>query len=208
MNRLAGTKEHIFDIFVELTSALGYENVSMRDIAEKVGIQAASIYNHFETKAKILEYAYDYYAEHIYDTRKPVDVMKKLVETAGADEIINTLSYTFETEDRKKYVRMILITKIIYMRLFQDPIANKLYVKTNKKNAEYITAILQYGIDIGRIDHGFDLDTFAEVLIGSKVVMGINAFADPAYVTGQVEREPRIMALFTQLLSSLIINKI
>ena len=202
MNKISGTKELIFDVFVDMTSTLGYENVSMREIAEKVGIKVASIYNHFESKGKILEYAYDYYSKHLYDNRIPINNMKKLIESASADKIITMLAYTFETDDQKKYVRMILITKIIYMRLFQDPIANKIFTETNTNNTEYIVKILKHGIDIGRIDSNLDIEIFAEVLIGAKEVMGIKAFSDADYVAGQVEREPRIMALFVRLLSS------
>ena len=202
MNELSGTKELIFDSFVEMTSALGYENVSMRDVAKKVGIQVASIYNHFESKAKILESAYKYYSEHLYDNRTPIDAMEKLIESASAEEIVTELAYTFVSEDRSKYVRMILITKIIYMRLFQDPIANAIFTETNRDNSEYVINILKHGIGIGRIDPGFDIEIFAEVLIGAKEIMGIKAFADAAYVAGQVEREPRILTLFMRLLSS------
>ena len=202
MNGLSGTKELIFDTFIEMTSTLGYENVSMRGIARNVGIQVASIYNHFETKAKILESAYEYYSEHLYDNRRPVDEIKKLMETAGADEIIRALDFTFESEDRKKYLRMILITKIIYMRLFQDPAANLIFLRMDENSAEYVVSVLKHGAAIGRIDPDFDINIFAEVLTGAKEVMGVKAFADAAYVAGQLEKEPRILALFGRLLSS------
>jgi len=146
MNKIAGTKELIFDTFVEMTSTLGYETVSMRDIAEKVGIKVASIYNHFESKGKILEYAYNYYAEHLYDNRTPVDAMKKLIETASAQEIINALAFTFESDDTKKYIRMILITKIVNMRMFHDPIANAVFINTDKDNAEYVQQFSVYTV--------------------------------------------------------------
>jgi len=201
MNELSGTRELIFDTFVKMTSALGYEVVSMRDIAKKVGIKVASIYNHFESKGKILEYAYDYYTAHLYDTRKPVDEMRALIETASAQEIVNALAFTFESDDTKKYVRMILITKIIYMRLFHDPIANSVFIGTDKDNVEYLIGILKHGVDVGRIDPGFDIETFAYVLVGAKEVMGIRAFADAAYVACQLDRELPILALFAQLLS-------
>ena len=202
MNELSGTKELIFDVFVEMTSRLGYENVSMRDIADKVGIKAASIYNHFETKAKILEEVYNYYSIHQYENRKPVDMMKKLIETAGPEEMIRAFTYTFETEDQKKYVRMILITKIIYMRLFQDPAANAMFAESNKNNAEYVISILKHGIEAGRVESGFDIETFADILIGSMTVMGIKAFSSPAYAVSQLEQENHILALLARLLSS------
>ena len=202
MNELSNTKELILDVFIEMTSALGYENVSMRGIAEKVGIKAASIYNYFESKGKILEHVYDYYLEHQYDNRKPVPEMHTLIETAGARDIVTTFFYTFQTEDQRKYRRMILTTKIVYMRLFQDPIANKIFTDANINNAEYVQAVLQHGINIGRIDPTFDLPTFAEILIGSLQIMGIKAFASVAYQVGQLDQEQRILDLLARLLST------
>ena len=108
MDELSGIKEHIFDAFVEMTSSLGYENVSMRNIAEKVGIKVASIYNHFETKGKILNYAYDYYAKRQYDNRKPLDEMKKMIETASADDIVPTFFYKFVTETTYFFIFLLI----------------------------------------------------------------------------------------------------
>ena len=202
MNEISGTKEHIFDVFLEMTSNLGYENVSVRDITKKVGIKPASMYNHFVNKGMLLEYAYDYYSRHQYDNRKPVEVMKKLIETAGAEEIVRSLWYTFETENREKYVRMILITKIIYMRLFQDPIANAMFLDANVNNAEFVITVLKHGIDVGRIEKGFDVVTFADVLIGSMTVMGVKAFAQASYKVGQLAQEGDILLMLSRILST------
>ena len=202
MKELSGTKELIFDTFVELTSTFGYESVSMRDIADKVGIKVASIYNHFETKAKILEFAYDYYTERQYDNRKPVDEMKKMIETATADEIVNTFLFRFFSDDQKRYKRMILITKIIYMRLFQDQMANAIFAEQFENNAEYVIAVLNHGIEVGRLDSGFDIETFADVLIGAVTIMGIRAFSGASYRVGELEQAERILALHARLLST------
>ena len=202
MDELSGTKELVFDTFLEMTSALGYENVNVRDIAKKIGISVASIYYHFKSKREIIEYAYDYYDKRQYDNRKPLDEMKTMIETVSPRELVNTFFYTFLSEDRKKYVRMILITKIIYMRIFQDPIANKMFSENNRNNAEYVIDVLKHGIDIGRVDPDFDLPTFAGVLIGAMENMGIKAFADVEYIVGQLEQEKHILALLARLLST------
>ena len=206
MNELSGTKELIFDTFVEMASSAGYENVSMRDIAGKVGIQGASIYNHFESKGKILEFAYDYYIGHLNENRKPIEEMKKIVETESAEEIIKSFAHTFESADRKKYVRMILITKIVNMRMFQDPIANAIFSNNDKDSIEYVMNVLKHGIEIGRIDSNLDIEIFADVFVSAMEIMGIKAFAEPSYVAGQIEREPRILTLFKQLLSSSLLK--
>ena len=202
MNELSGTKELIFDTFIEMTSAVGYENVSMRGIADKVGIKVASIYNHFETKAKILEYTYGYFAKRQYDHRKQLEAMKRLIETAGADEIVPAFFYTFVTDDQKSYMRMILINKIIYMRLFQDPVANALFIEKEMNNTEYVTTVLKHGIEVGRLESGFDVKTFADVLVGTMMIVAIKAFAKQAHVEGPLDEQNRTLMLLSRLLET------
>ena len=205
MSKLSSTKEKIFDVFVEMTSTFGYENVTTRDIAKKIGINAASIYYHFESKEKILEFAYDYYLCHQFDNRTSMENAKKQLETASVDQIIPLLRYSFVSDDNKKYVRMVLITKIIYMRIFQDSIANKIFSQLNANSTNYVVAILQHGVDIGRISADFDLETFAELLVGSISMMGIQAFSDAKYKVEQLEREKHISAMLTRLLTTALI---
>jgi AcrR family transcriptional regulator len=206
MNDLTKTKELIFDAFVEMTSSIGYENVTTRDIAQRVGINSSSLYYHFETKASMLEYAYDYHNEHQYKNRKSREYMKKLIETASAEEIVSSFMYTQESEDQKHYVRMILITKIIYMRLFQDPLARESFSETNNDNIDFIIDVIQHGIEVGRIDPDFDVLIFADVLIGSMQIMGVKAFADVNYVVRQLDQEAKILKMISRILASAIIN--
>ena len=202
MSEFTETKERIFDAFIEMISALGYENVTIRDIAKRVGINAATIYYHYESKDKILEHVYEYFTRHYFDNRIPVGEMKELIETATAKEMIAAIVRNYLSEDQKKYVRMILITKIIYMRLFQDPVANAMFLENNKNDAEYVINVMKHGVDVGRINPAFDVETFADILIGSMVIMGIKAFADTAYKVGQLDQENRLMAMLEILLST------
>jgi len=197
---LTGTKEAIFDVFLEKASTVGVENTGIRGIAKEVGIAFSSISNHFETKGALLGFAYDYYTEHQYDSLKPIDEMKELIETASAEEFLRGISYTFEGADQKKYVRMILITKIIYMRIFLDPVANALFTKGNNDNSEYLLEILEHGVSVGRISPELDIKTFADVLIGSRLIMGVKAFTAPEYTPGQLDDEKKILALLAQIL--------
>ena len=56
MNR----KEEIILATLELASKNGLGNVSMAQIAEKLGIQKPSLYNHFKSKEEIISAMYQY----------------------------------------------------------------------------------------------------------------------------------------------------
>ena len=48
------TKEKIFNTSLDLFSKKGYDSVSLREIAEEVGIKKSSIYSHYPSKEAIL----------------------------------------------------------------------------------------------------------------------------------------------------------
>ncbi len=54
------TKERIFDAALDLFAQKGFDAVSMREIAEAVGIKKASLYSHFASKDEILERIFEY----------------------------------------------------------------------------------------------------------------------------------------------------
>ncbi|MBR0370874.1 MAG: helix-turn-helix transcriptional regulator [Methanobrevibacter sp.] len=55
------TKEKIFDVSLNLFSKKGYDSVSLKEIAEGVGIKKSSIYSHYPSKEAILMDIFDYF---------------------------------------------------------------------------------------------------------------------------------------------------
>ena len=55
------TKEKIFDVSLDLFSKKGYASVSLREIAEEVGIKKSSIYSHYPSKEAILMDIFEYF---------------------------------------------------------------------------------------------------------------------------------------------------
>ena len=55
------TKEKIFDVSLDLFSKKGYDSVSLKEIAEGVGIKKSSIYSHYPSKEAILMDIFDYF---------------------------------------------------------------------------------------------------------------------------------------------------
>ncbi len=62
------TKEKIFDVSLDLFSKKGYDSVSLREIAEEVGIKKSSIYSHYASKEAILMDIFEYFTNQFkYD---------------------------------------------------------------------------------------------------------------------------------------------
>ena len=66
------TKKKIFDVDLDLFSKKGYDSVSLREIAEEVGIKKSSIYSHYPSKEAIL-----------------MDIFKYLTNLFEYDELLN-----------------------------------------------------------------------------------------------------------------------
>ena len=57
------TKEKIFDVSLDLFSKKGYDSVSLREIADEVGIKKSSIYSHYPSKEAILMDIFEYFTD-------------------------------------------------------------------------------------------------------------------------------------------------
>ena len=137
--------------------------------------------------------------------------MKKLIETAtieNAEEFIFAVCRNYVSDDPKKHIRMILITKIIYMRLFQDAAASKMFLEHNADDYKYVVEILQHGIDVGRVQSDFDLEIFARVLTGSMMAMGMEAFASPNYAVGLLDHEERVRSMLSRMFASGLVSQV
>ena len=196
----SGTREIVFDKAIEIIAAIGFESMGLRDLAKAVGIKVPSLYNHFRSKQEILDCMYGYYRCHMFDNRPSIEQSRRVMESGDKDAIFSSIVFTFESTEEKKYLRMVLITKVILMRLFKDKQASHIFMQLNCEDAtNYVKELLEYGISIGRLER-FDVDTYTQFLIGQRIFMAIKAFASPDYAVGQLEEELHINKLLKEFL--------
>ena len=86
------TKEHILIEATLLFALRGYSDVSMRDIAERVGITAAGLYNHFANKEDLWEAVlehiinlYHLYHEQLEEALKDAQTLEQLVDVISEE---------------------------------------------------------------------------------------------------------------------------
>lgn len=110
---MVNTKDNIMYQALTLFSDRGYEGVSMRDIASKVGIKAASLYNHYESKEDIFNSIIEEMSRRYEDM-----IMKMQVPHGDINIVVDT--YMQVTEDN-----LTDIAKKIFLYFLKDEFASK-----------------------------------------------------------------------------------
>lgn len=86
MNR----KEEILLVTLELAAENGLSNVSMAQIAEKIGIKKPSLYNHFKSKEEIIVAMYQYFRNESKEALSLTDIdYGTLVKGKSMEEALN-----------------------------------------------------------------------------------------------------------------------
>jgi len=137
------TKQVILNEALELFSTHGYDGVTVADIADAVGIKAASLYKHFNSKQDIFDSILAKAAEEYRKQASTLGVDGEKAENdvphysaIELDELIQTgtsfFLYFLHDETARKLRRMLTIEQ------YKNPEASKLFT------AQYIDAPLQY----------------------------------------------------------------
>jgi AcrR family transcriptional regulator len=161
-----GTKK---DVITRKASALfrkkGFPATSMRDIAEAIGVEAPSLYNHIESKSEILEYVCFRIGRLFINHLKEVEFNKQ-----------NNLS-KIESILRFHISMMIEEYECVYIaehewRHLPEPFLNDF--KNQRRNyRSRLAAILQKGIDAKEIDA---VNPYVAVLTILSAISGIEGW--------------------------------
>jgi AcrR family transcriptional regulator len=153
------TKEEIFNNSIKLFTQSGYENVSMNDIADAVGIRQSAVYNHFKNKYEILDTIYDFYYYHYISNRQNPDDLETVLQTGSLTDII-TKGFIYEF-DKSVLERMADITRIIVQRATTDERAAELFKKLLlEEGIGFVEDGLCSAVEAGRLA-SFDTHTVA-----------------------------------------------
>ena len=199
--KLKGTKERIFDEAIELMAKKGFEDVSMREIADEVGVQVSSIYNHFSSKEEILDTIYQYFGIHRLDSRNSADYIKAIIEGGTAREVIRILSDTAFESEKNIDKRMVLIPKIILMRVYKDVKASRFFLHDwYERDMEHFEKWIGYAVEIGRLGNDFEIEAFSMLFWKQLIAIKICAVADPNYEVKKLYEEEQFLDMFARLL--------
>ncbi len=144
-NSKISTKEKIFNVSLDLFSEKGYNEVSVREIAKKVGIKESSIYNHYSKKEDILNSIFDYFISNMNDTEISPEQMEKLLNKSPMS------LYHFGSESVKHQftqIKMIKILRLIFIEIYHNDKIKEFFLKEMIQNPiSFWTSFFQDLID-------------------------------------------------------------
>ncbi|MCR4787531.1 MAG: TetR/AcrR family transcriptional regulator [Lachnospiraceae bacterium] len=128
MNR----KEEIIYATLEIASVNGMKGVSMAQIADKVGIKAPSLYNHFRSKEELIREMYGFLREKAQkNNRSRLVDYTKLFEEKNLEEIL--LSSVSSYVGMISNTNMLQFFKTLYSERSTDPTAAGIMVEETER---------------------------------------------------------------------------
>lgn len=157
---ITGTKLKLFEKAINLFATHGYANVSVRDIANAVGLNPASIYNHFPSKEAFLAEAWRFYREKYHQYLTPIEDILGMISVVPMSEIRDKLYPIYPPELVNVMEEIAVIALAEYRRNSgADELIADVFIETPK---EYIGAVLRELV--GRdIIEPLDVDNFIVV---------------------------------------------
>lgn len=137
-------KIEIINATLELAAKNGLRTVSMQQIADKVGIKKASLYNHFKSREEIIEAMYSYLREKSKTSMgAPSMNLELLLKNRTLKEILMMVVSSYKTMSTSS--DMYLFYKIIMSERSMDKSAAEIMVMETEKMIQ-ATTILFYAL--------------------------------------------------------------
>ena len=178
-------REVIIKAAASLFHERGYKAASMRDLAEKVGVEAASLYNHIRSKSELLHDICFNTANIYWDHFNIIDASEMLpvekIETLlrfHIKQIINNFEDVYVADREWRYLAEPYLTN---------------YQSQRRNYRKRFASIIEEGISSGEIN---EIDSSTAVLIMLHAVSGIESWHRSKHrISGEVLEENMLTIL-------------
>ena len=159
------TKKLIFDTALRLFAASGVENVSMRDLADEVGIKAASIYNHYPSKDELVEACYNFFLENHDIGRLSKEQYTRVLVEGSKEDVLNIPNDRFPDELAENILNSMIV---LFSRIYTDTTAINKYTQMIDRSILFMMEFLDQGIQLGRFEK-FDVRGISMLFLSARL---------------------------------------
>ena len=128
-------KEEILYATLELAAANGIKGVSMSQIADKVGIKAPSLYNHFKSRDEIIREMYSFLRDRAQaeGIEASMDFSKLMDKSLEEILLYSVSAYMGIVSDKN----MLAFFKVLYSERATNPVAAQIIVEETERMLRY-----------------------------------------------------------------------
>lgn len=178
------TKKIILKKALELFSERGYDSVSVGEIAQKVGIKAPSLYNHYKSKEEIFQAIVSDTAEryekgtdkidiHVENVSRDIPSFKKIASESLTEKVKQIFLYSLHDETVSRFRKMMTIEQ------FRSEKLAKLY------SERYVDRMIAYHADIFR-----SLIAAGEIVDEDPITLATSYVSPIITLLGVCDRQP------------------
>lgn len=178
------TKKIILKKALELFSERGYDSVSVGEIAQKVGIKAPSLYNHYKSKEEIFQAIVRDTAEryekgtdkidiHVANVSRDIPSFKKIAAESLTEKVKQIFLYSLHDETVSRFRKMMTIEQ------FRSEKLAKLY------SERYVDRMIAYHADIFR-----SLIAAGEIVNEDPITLATSYVSPIITLLGVCDRQP------------------
>ena len=142
----ASNREKILKAAIALFAERGFTNVSQREIAAAVGIKAASIYNHFQSKEAILEEIVETLSRGLEQHVKPAFVTDELIPLRDYIDRIANASDTYFASPSNFHLGIIVMREQFYNATVRRMLYEMMIVEPRRSMSAYFTRLMDAGM--------------------------------------------------------------
>lgn len=156
------TKEDIIQAATRLFAEKGYEGMTMKEIANEVGIKPPSVYAFFKSKEDVFMHIYnDILSGHLQITSNNAAEYRT---QSAKEELDQLLSSVIEFQLKQSMKMKILLRLMLFPPDFVVDDAKAEFLKVEKKEHEILCTVFKKGMENGEIKEG-DCSALASFLI-------------------------------------------
>lgn len=135
------TRNQILETAAQMFAGKGYDNVSIRQLAQGVGIKESSVYNHFAGKQDILEVLLKDFSVRAPDSRPSCEELEKMTAIMSLKEILKTIMFSVGRSSDETLENTAII---IQCEKFRNPqAAEAYYAYLVREPAEYYQNLIR-----------------------------------------------------------------
>ena len=159
-NEEHSTKQRILICAAGLFASKGFTETSVRELAEIVGLNGASIYNHFSSKNAILDYILEDYLEQVRRRHDDMSLLSYLRDNPTPDGIISYMLLSFPENKRDYYLKVLCV---ILQEQHRNPEIRKYVAENFLNNESFINMVFNALKELNIIRRDVDPDFWMKI---------------------------------------------